>query len=498
MSGQLHTNFVYGLTGERQEMLVQDNRILSRAASIHAPGVPIVDHGGKTLIPPFIDSHCHILPTGLDLLSLNLGRSDSVQEVLDTVRDERKRIGSGWLVAVHYDQNRYGRHLTLEELDSVSAGEPTLLRHVSGHSALVNSRALQLAGISASTKDPDGGRFEHSPDGCLTGVLLENAMGEVMRHVPRPSVEFMVQAILAAGESMRSYGISCASDMHTGFMDLEGELDAYRIAAERGCKIKTRLYLRWSKVYGPRAMSPEVLREKLQALEKTGDQVKVAGTKIFADGAIGSGTAAIYGAYAGQPESPRGYSGQLIYSTERLDQMVKTATDAGYQVSVHSIGDYSTDCVMDAFEKSGAPERHRIEHAMMLSDAQIERMAKLNCYVNMQPEFLVRFGQTYKNQLGPERAFRLKRMRSVLDAGLRLSLNSDRPIVSGDPRTGIALTTNRPEGFDPAETITLQEALRGYTVEAAAANRDAAPTGTLDPGAPAEFLVFGIPSAQPD
>jgi predicted amidohydrolase YtcJ len=490
MNRQLHTNFVYGLTGERQEMLVENGLVITRSASVEAPGVPIIDHAGKTLIPPFIDSHCHILPTGLDLLSLNLGQMDSIQEVLDAVRDERARTGPGWLIAVHYDQNRYGRHVTLAELDAVSDGEPTFLRHVSGHSALVNSSALQLAGIDHDTKDPEGGSFERGRDGRLTGVLLEHAMDKVMGQIPRPTVEQMAQAILAAGESMRSYGIACASDMHTGFIDLEEELDAYRIAAERGCKINTRLYLRWSKVFGPRAMPPELLQEKLGDLEKTNGRVRVAGIKIFADGAIGSGTAAIYGTYAGKPESPKGYSGQMIYTSEKLDQMVKIATEAGYQVSVHSIGDYSTDRVMDAFEKSGAPQRHRIEHAMLLSDAQIERMAKLNCFINMQPEFLVRFGQTYKNQLGQERAARIKRMRSVLDAGLRLSLSSDRPIVTGDPKIGIALATNRPEGFDPTESITFQEALRGYTVEAAAANGDTETAGTFDPGAPADFLDF--------
>jgi len=417
----------------------------------------------------FIDSHCHILPTGLDLLSLNLGSADSVDEVvalLETVE------ASDWLMAVHYDQNRYGQHISLRELDLVTGERPALLRHVSGHSAVANSIALRLAGIDDSTPNPPGGEYERDVNGRLTGVLLEKAMDAIYAQIPKPGIEQMVAAILAAGASMRGYGIVCASDMHTGFMDLADELDAYRIAAERGCEIDTRLYLRWSSVFGPRALDPVVLGRKLAEIEATKGRVRVSGIKIFADGAIGSGTAAIYGSYVGRESGGKEYSGQMIYSNERWEQMVKTASDAGYQVSVHSIGDYSSDRVMDAFEKSGCPERHRIEHAMLLSDSQIERMAKLNCFVNMQPEFLVRFGKTYIKQLGPDRAFRLNRYRSVLDAGLRLSLSSDRPIVAGDPQVGIDLAVNRPEGFDPAENCTLEEAIRGYTTEAAAVNGD--------------------------
>jgi len=155
-------------------------------------------------------------------------------------------------------------------------------------------------------------------------------------------------------------------------------------------------------------------------------------------------------------------SGQLIYSPTRLREMVQTAHRAGFRVATHSIGDYATDLVMDAYEATGEPSRHRIEHAMLLSDAQIERLAGLGCAVTFQPEFLIRFGHSYRRQLGPERMARLKRARSLLDAGIPLSFSSDRPIVPGDPKDGIRAAVHRPEGFDPAENITLPEAFRAY------------------------------------
>jgi predicted amidohydrolase YtcJ len=227
---------------------------------------------------------------------------------------------------------------------------------------------------------------------------------------------------------------------------------------------------------------------------------RIAGIKIFADGAIGSGTAAIYGDYAiPDTEHPTpDTSGSLMYKPERLNDMVRIAHDAGYQIAIHSIGDYSTDLVMNALEATGEPQRHRIEHAMILSDAQIERLAKLGCHVTMQPEFLIRFAHSYLKQLGPDKRSRLKRFRSVLDAGIPLSFSSDRPIVAGDPRDGIAVLTHRPEGYDPSENITPEKAWLGYTAGAAEANGDGDLMGSLTEGQVADFhLLDTAPFATP-
>lgn len=193
----------------------------------------------------------------------------------------------------------------------------------------------------------------------------------------------------------------------------------------------------------------------------------------------------------------REVSGQIIYAPERLSEMVRTAHDAGFRVAVHSIGDYATDLVMDAFEATGEPSRHRIEHAMLLSDAQIERLARLNCHVTMQPEFLMRFGHAYKRQLGRERAATIKRFRSVSDAGLTLSLNSDRPIVSGDPWAGVEAASDRPEGFDPSENLTREEAIRAYTQGGAAANAESDRMGSLTPGQLADWNVVDAQADNP-
>lgn len=169
--------------------------------------------------------------------------------------------------------------------------------------------------------------------------------------------------------------------------------------------------------------------------------------------------------------------------------MVRIASDAGYQIAVHSIGDRSTDLVMNCYEALPDARRHRIEHAMMLSDAQVSRMARLGCRCTMQPEFLMRFGHAYVRQLGIERAASLKRARSVLNAGLRLSFSSDLPITTGDPWDGIRTAVHRPDGFDPAEAVSPAEAIRAYTVNGAEANEDMGVMGALLPGEFADYQL---------
>lgn len=480
-----YSNFRCALSGELRSMTVEDGIVRP-----FNPGADVIDLGGAYVLPGFVDAHCHILPTGLDLQKLHLGECSTHDEILDLVAERHRQLPEGdWLMAVHYDQTKFpdGQHLTRDQLDKISPARPILLRHVNGHAGIANSAALERAKLGDQSPDPAGGTYLRE-GGRLNGVLLERALEHVSSAADTPTLDQMVDAILRAGEKMGDLGITCASDMMTGRYDLDLELQAYRIAAEKGCRVRTRLYLQWSSVFGPRGMTSERLEELQGAMDPK--ICRVAGIKIFADGAIGSATAAIYGTFTGTEDKGKKEDGQLIYSRERLMQMVRTAHEAGYSVAIHSIGDRSTDLVMDAYEALDDPARHRIEHAMLLSDAQIERMHRLGIHCTMQPEFLMRFGHSYKRQLGPERAATLKRMRSVKDAGIPLSFSSDRPIVAGDPWDGIHTAVHRPEGFGQDESVTLREAIEAYTQMGAVANRDTGTMGTLAQGEFADFQVY--------
>lgn len=474
-------------TGEDLTLCVENERFVES----HGAGHPDrVDLKGRTVLPGFVDAHCHIIPMGLDMQKLHLGPFSTKEEILDALRDWNKDHSSGWLHAVHYDQTRFEdtTHLTRFEIDRVISDRPVLLRHSNGHASIANTRALEAASVDESVKDPNGGTFVREAGGRLTGVLLERAHEIVTSASPAPSLEEMVDAVLRASRKMAELGITCASDMMTGRWNLERELEAYHRASQSGCPVRLRLYAQWGTVLGARGIDSGLLKELTSAMDP--DKCRLNGLKIFADGAVGSATAAIYGKYL-----TTGGDGQLIYAPDRFKEMVKKGDEAGWSIAVHTIGDRSTDLVMEAFEQTQDPARHRIEHAMILSDEQIDRMARLGSQVTMQPEFLLRFGHAYLKQLGPSRAGIIKRFKSVLNAGIPLSFSSDRPIVPGDPWDGINVAVRRPDGFDQSENIDFETALNLYTHSSAVANNDGGQMGTLATGALADFQVFdGKPS----
>lgn len=471
------------LAGDQLAFAVEHGRFVQVAEEIDAPDG--IDLKGATVLPGFIDAHCHVMPTGLDLARLHLGPCNTEQEVLDAVRDRLEGSDTDeWLLAVHYDQTKYksGEHMNKEQLDAISATRPIVLRHVNGHASVVNSAALKAAGVDKTTQDPKGGNFVRDESGELTGVLLETAHEHVAHAQPQPSTAQMADAIYKAAKAMSVCGVTTASDMMTGYCNLAKELEAYRLASEKGAPVRFRLYLQWTPLFGPRALDESTRKELTSAMEA--DFCKVAGAKIFADGAIASATAAIH------TEFNTGGNGKLIYNQERLEKMVHTAHDKGWPVAIHTIGDRSTDLVMDAIEKTDEPGRHRIEHAMILSDGQVDRLADLNCHVTMQPEFLLRLGHAYRRQLREDVAARLKRARTCLDRGVRLSFNSDRPVVAGAPWDGIKTASNRPKEFDQSENVTIEEAVGLYTKGGADANDDGGVMGEIKEGQLADFQVY--------
>ena len=468
--------------GKALEFVVVDGRF----AAINEPLAceNEVDLNGGTVLPGFIDAHCHILPMGFEGGRLNLDGLDTHEQILEAIADRVAQSQHGeWVDCTYYDQNRLpgGEHIKLRDLDEVAPDNPVFIRHVARHSGVANSCALQAASVGHQTEDPPGGTFVRSDSGELTGVLLETAYEHMVDSMPRPGLEEMIQACMTASEEMSQLGITAASDMMTGFRDLEMELQAYHIAASRGAKTRYRLYLQWSTVFGPRALAPARLQGLIDQMDSR--RCKVAGIKIFADGAIGSATAATY------KEFKSGGTGKLIYNPERLSNMVKVATDAGWPVAVHAIGDRAVDHVLDAFEASGAPSRHRLEHAMILSDAQIARIADTGCHVTFQPEFLSRLTEAYQAQLPDDVFPMLKRAASCQKAGIPLSFNSDRPIVGGEPWLGIEAAVQR-EGYDKSEVVEEQDAFDYYTKGGAEANDDEENQGRIQPGFEADFQVY--------
>lgn len=482
----LFTNFKWWKDGSTRNMRVADDGLVTYMGHDEPFADDEIDLEGGWLMPGFVDCHCHIMPSGFELMRLNLSRCETREEVLIASRDAAESLPEGaWLLAMHYDQNRFdnGRHITASEIDAFISDRPVILRHASGHACVVNSVAMKAAGITESSDDPRGGELGRD-NGLPNGVLLENAMELAYRVVPKPSKEEMADAIVAAAQSMSKFGITSAADMMTGHLGLDDEIWAYKTAAERGAPLRTRLYVQWSEVFKNKTTLAEIANA-LKPVPET--LVGVRGVKLFADGAIGAGTAAMHEDYL------TGGNGRFIYPPEELQRRVSIADDAGYSIAIHSIGDRCTDLVLDCYEKTKDPTKHRIEHVMVLSDAQIKRIKKVGCKVTLQPEFLNHFAPAYKKNLGEARFSKLKRTKSLDDAGVHIGFSSDRPIVPGNPWTGIHIAANRGD-----ESITIDRGIELYTHCAAETNDAGAELGRLNIRQLADFQVYETDPREPD
>lgn len=479
----VYRNALDPLRNEVRDVWVAGERIVEGPVA----GARSVDLRGVPLKPKFVDPHAHVLPMGLDLVRPTVAGCSSRDEILDKLRDAlRQTEPRGWLVVAGYDPNRLSEEvaLTRDDLDRLSTEVPIVLRHVSGHGSLVNSAVLRIASVGDETPDPPGGRIGRDADGRPNGWLLERAQEALRKVAPKEDVETMATAVLRACERLVEMGIGTVADMMTGYYDLRRELRAYALASQRGCPVRLRLYLQWSAVFGPKARHG--WEEDLAGADPS--RCRVAGIKVFADGALGARTAAIRGAYLGDPPPSKGWSGVLTYRPARLREMVRRAHDAGWSVAIHAIGDHALDLAMDALRETGEPSRHRIEHAMIADEEQIAELARLGCWVCVQPEFLADFSEAYAKCLGPERMARLNPLGSMHRAGVRLCLGSDRPICKGDPEEYVRLATHRPPGFDPEERLEPRVAYAAATMEAAAALGDT-DLGSLEPGCRADFLA---------
>jgi predicted amidohydrolase YtcJ len=308
------------------------------------------------------------------------------------------------------------------------------------------------------------------------GVLLENAMELAYRAVPRATKEEMADAIMAAARSISSFGITSAADMMSGHQGLDDEIWAYKAAAERGAPLRMRLFVQWSEVF----KNKTTLQEIADALQPIPDSlVAVRGVKLFADGAIGAGTAAMHEEYL------TGGNGKFIYPPEELDRRILMADRAGYPIATHSIGDRCTDLVLDCYEKTGDPTKHRIEHVMVLSDTQIARIKSVGCKVTLQPDFLRNFKQAYKKQLGESRYAELKRARSIDKAGIPMGFSSDRPIVPGNPWDGIRIAAARGD-----DSVPMERGVELYTSGAAEVDDDGSLFGRLNIRQCADFQIY--------
>lgn len=453
------------------------------------PAREVVDLQGATVLPGFIDSHVHLAWTGLKASTPSIAGCERIEDALAVVEEAVSRTSApdAWVHIGGYDQRALGRHLTAAELDRVSPGRRVFVMHDSGHACVVNSAVLDLLPADVPHED---------------GVLVESAMGAVRRLRLPYAQEELADAIEYAGRVCLAEGVTACAEAGIGGGLLGHspvELGAYQLLRDQG-----RLPLRVQLMPGADTLRPLGAHERdgiprgLDLGLRTGfgdDWLSVGALKIYTDGGMMARTAALTAPYEGTSRT-----GQLQDDPERLASLIVDGHLAGWQLAVHAIGDRAADLALDALEQAQAlrprPDaRHRIEHAGLIRPDQLPRFARLGLSAVIQPNFLRYFGDDYATIMGPQRAPWMYRGRGFLDHGVTLVGSSDRPVTDGSPLRAVQFMVERAStsgrSIGPDEGITVDEALRAYTVAGAYACRWDDSAGSLSPGKRADFIVLG-------
>ena len=449
----------------------------------------VVHGGGRTMIPGLIDAHGHVMGLGLAALQLDLVGTSSVADLQVRLKTYADRPGPAWITGRGWNQELWAekRFPTAADLDAIVRDRPVVLERVDGHAIVVNSAALKAAGVTAATKDPVGGKIERDASGNPTGLLVDAAMELVNAKVPAPSEVQLAEALNKAQEQLLSVGITAAADMGTSAADWS----AMHQAARTG-RLNVRI------------MSYSAGLKPLETIARAGptdwlfgDRLRMGGVKLYSDGALGS-----RGAYLKQPYSDKPDTRGLRFLTdEELREQTGKAAALGYQIAIHAIGDAANAQVISAYEeltrKYGKDRRWRIEHFQIADPADISRLAPAGIIASMQPTHQTSDRLMAEKRLGPNRLAGAYAWQTVLKSGARIAFGSDFPVESPNPFPGLSAAISRqdmdghpPGGWIPSERVSFEQALSGFTRDAAYAGFAETRIGALEPGKWADFIIL--------
>ncbi len=447
-----------------------------------------VDGQGRMLIPGLIDAHGHVMGLGFGALTLDLSAATSLEDAKARIAayaaanpDRKWIIGRGWNQEVW----QLGRFPTAAEIDAVVSDRPVWLERVDGHAGWANSAALALAGVTAKSVSPPGGRIELA-GGKPSGIFIDAAMDLVGKKVPQPSSKDRDLAFVKAQEALFKLGIVAAADMGTTVDDW----NTFRRAGDSG-----RLLMR---IFSYSASVEPMLA--IAGGEPTpwlyGDRLRMAGVKLYADGALGSRGAWLKAPYT----DAAGNRGLQFLEDAKLRNLMSRAAMDGFQLAVHAIGDAANDQVLGAVEELAltykGDRRWRIEHAQIVDPADIPRFARAGVIASMQPVHQTSDRTMAEARVGQGRLAGAYAWASMRKAGARLAFGSDFPVESPDPFAGLATAITREDakgepfgGWQPQERVTREVALAGFTTDAAYASFAEGKLGRIAPGMAADFLI---------
>ena len=449
-----------------------------------------IDGEGKVMLPGLIDAHGHLLGLGANLLEVDLRESTSAENAAKMVADYAfAKPAQAWITGRGWNQELWSDRAfpTAQDLDKVVSDRPVALARVDSHATWVNSKAMELAGITKDTKSPAGGEIIKDANGNPTGVFIDNASLLIEAHLPKASNAVYEQQLQAAGEHLLSNGITSMHDAGIG----RDVYDFYLKEAVEG-DLPVRVYAMVS------ATDPELSTMLGNGnIRDANDFLHIRSVKAYGDGALGSRGAALLAPYSDAPHQ----HGLLLTQPEDMTQLFTTVIGAGFQLNYHAIGDKANHVALNEFEKTfktlgGAELRNRIEHAQVIAPNDLARFAELKVLPSMQPTHATSDKNMAEDRIGKDRMKGAYAWKTLLDSGIALPLGSDFPVELVNPFYGLHAAVTRQDrnnqpvkGWYAHEALTIEHAFKGFTLDAAYAGHMEDTLGSLTKGKWADFIL---------
>jgi predicted amidohydrolase YtcJ len=465
---------------------------------LRGPATKAIDAQGHLVLPGFTDCHIHFLEGSLGLTRAELSGSKNIEEIQSRLKEyAAAHPGKGWIRGQSWSYEMFGKAPLPDKkwIDEVVSDRPVFLESFDGHTLWANGKALEIAGITRTTPDPPNGQIVRDPQtGEATGALKEFAGDLVEKFIPPPAREEKLAALRVGLAEANRAGLV---RVHSAGGDFD-DLDLFDELRRKG-NLTLRFYV--ADIVQP----PELTAGEIEKLEQArqryhDDWVSAGAAKFFLDGVIETHTAAVFGSYADDPTQ----SGTPFWDSDKYNRAIAELDRRGFQIFTHAIGDRAVRIALDAYERAqnangNRDDRPRIEHVETVSAQDIPRFGRLGVIASMQPLHAYADAEhdTWIRNAGPERAKRGFAWHSIEASGGRLAFGSDWNVVTLNPWKGVqrALTRQTEEGdpaggWVPSQRVTLEEAIRAYTLGAAFAGRREKTEGSLEPGKAADVIML--------